>query len=164
MAKPDPCDARSPHGWTLDTLEEHLSGKITAVATNLTEKIQALGERTNERFLLAKQAVDAAVSGVEKASATALSSADRAVTKAEVGAEKRFDSMNEFRAAMKDQQNTFADRAQTDFRLIAVERKQEVLAGQAQGVGLSVGVIVQIISSCASIALIISVVALLFKR
>ncbi len=46
----------------------------------------------------------------EKAVAAALAAAKEAVTKAEVAAEKRFDSVNEFRNTLKDQTGTFVTR------------------------------------------------------
>jgi len=120
-----PCDMpRSPRGWTLDTL-----------ATHLTQKIDDVEIRTQERFALSKQAVDAALQASEKAISAAMAAAEKAVTKAEVAAEKRFDSVNEFRAAMKDQTANFADRDQVDFRLTALEKKLENYAGQLAAAG-----------------------------
>jgi SMC interacting uncharacterized protein involved in chromosome segregation len=109
--------------WTLDTLAKFLS-----------EKIEDSETRTKERFELSKLAVDAALAASEKAINAAMAAAEKAVTKAEVAAEKRFDSVNEFRAAMKDQTTSFADKAQTDFRLSVIERKIENYSGQAQGI------------------------------
>jgi len=115
---------RSPRGWTLDTL-----------ATHLTQKIDDVEIRTQERFSLAKQAIDAALMASEKAISAAMAAAEKAVTKAETAAEKRFDSVNEFRAAMKDQTANFADRDQVDFRLLSLEKKLDNYAGQISGVG-----------------------------
>jgi len=115
---------RSPRGWTLDTL-----------ATHLTQKIDDVEIRTQERFSLAKQAIDAALMASEKAISAAMAAAEKAVTKAETAAEKRFDSVNEFRAAMKDQTANFADRDQVDFRLSSIEKKMDNFTGQIAGVG-----------------------------
>ena len=128
------CQERSDNGWTLDTLAKHLN-----------EKIDDVEIRTQERFNLAKQAIDAALMASEKAISAAMAAAEKAVTKAEVAAEKRFDSVNEFRAAMKDQTANFADRDQVDFRLASIERKIENWTGQASGVsgvwGITVGIV-----------------------
>ena len=113
---------RSPRGWTLDTL-----------ATHLTQKIDDVEIRTQERFALSKQAVDAALQASEKAISAAMAAAEKAVTKAETAAEKRFDSVNEFRAAMKDQTANFADRDQVDFRLTSIEKKIDNFTGQMAG-------------------------------
>lgn len=128
------CEDRSPHGWTIDALAVHLSDKIDDVEA-----------RTQERFNLSKQAVDAALQASEKAISAAMIAAEKAVTKAETAAEKRFDSVNEFRAAMKDQTMNFADRNQVDFRLTAIEKKIDNFSGQIAGVssvwGIAIGVV-----------------------
>ena len=47
----------------------------------------------------------------------AMASAEKAILKAETATEKRFDSVNEFRQAMRDQQETFASKSETNLRL-----------------------------------------------
>jgi small-conductance mechanosensitive channel len=59
----------------------------------------------------------------EKAVAAALAAAKEAVAKAETAAEKRFDSVNEFRASLKDQQTTLIPRVEVDVRFKAMEAK-----------------------------------------
>ena len=81
-----------------------------------------------------------------------MAAADKAVSKAEAATEKRFDSVNEFRNAMKDQQNTFADKTQTDFRLGAIERSIEKVGGVSLGVSLSASVIAGMIAATAAVA------------
>jgi hypothetical protein len=83
-----------------------------------------------------------------------MAAADKAVTKAEVATEKRFDSVNEFRNAMKDQQNTFANRTETEFRLTAIDKSLEKIGGVSIGVTISVAIITGIISAVASVVLI----------
>ncbi len=144
---------RSPHGWTLDTLEEHL-----------TYKIKEAEARTTERFALSRQAVDAALAASEKAINAAMAAAEKAVTKAEVAAEKRFDSVNEFRAAMKDQQSTFADKIQTDFRLAALEKRLENATGRTEGAGIMTYIIVQIVLTIAATATVGGVVMAVFRN
>lgn len=48
----------------------------------------------------------------EKAVASALAAAKEAVSKAENATEKRFDSVNEFRNTLKDQQGTYVTRSE----------------------------------------------------
>jgi hypothetical protein len=66
----------------------------------------------DQRFDSSKQAVDAALIAADKAVQAALKSAETAVNKADVAAEKRFDSVNEFRQTLSDQTKSFvtADR------------------------------------------------------
>ena len=59
----------------------------------------------------------------QKAVAAALEAAKEAVTKAENAAEKRFDSVNEFRNTLKDQQLTLMSRAEAEVRFKAIEEK-----------------------------------------
>ena len=108
--------------WSIESLKEFLEDKVAHSEA-----------RTAERFDLAKVAVDAALLASERAITAAMAAAEKAVTKAETAAEKRFDSVNEFRNAMKDQQDTFADKSQTDFRLAAIEKQLEANGGRAAG-------------------------------
>jgi hypothetical protein len=73
----------------------------------------------NERSTANNQRFDAQ----EKAVAAALAAAKEAVAKAEAAAEKRFDSVNEFRAALKDQQGTLIPRTEVDVRLKSMDAK-----------------------------------------
>ncbi len=49
--------------------------------------------------------------------AIALTAMDKAVSKAEAAAEKRFESVNEFRGALANQQLTFATRIELDLQM-----------------------------------------------
>ena len=85
----------------------HIVGRyVTVECDGLSARIEALAklldereDRTKERFASMKIAVDAA-----------LAAADRAVTKAEIATEKRFESVNEFRDTLRDQSNTLLPR------------------------------------------------------
>lgn len=81
-----------------------------------------LRDLLDERDRTQKQAVSAALSAQEKA-----------VGKAETAAEKRFDSVNEFRAQLSDQANTFMPRAEAEAIAGRLgERMQELAtAGQS---------------------------------
>jgi hypothetical protein len=57
----------------------------------------------------------------------ALTSSEKAVTKAEVATEKRFDSVNEFRGSLKDQAATLIPRVEADARFKTLEDKIEDL-------------------------------------
>ena len=88
----------------------------------------------------------------------AMAAANVATTKAEAASEKRFDSVNEFREAMKDQQKTFADKEQTERRLNNLETLMATKAGERQGFGISAGVVVQVIASTAAAATVIGAI------
>jgi len=89
----------------------------------------------------------------------AMAAANVATTKAEAASEKRFDSVNEFREAMKDQQKTFADKEQTERRLNNLEILMAAKAGERQGFGISAGVLVQVIASVGVVSAIVSYLA-----
>jgi anion-transporting ArsA/GET3 family ATPase len=94
------------------------------------------------------------IDGLKENVTTAMNAADKAVSKAETAAEKRFDSVNEFRNAMKDQQSTFADKTQTDFRLIAIEKRLENMSGTSRGIAITMSAIASaIVTACALITL-----------
>lgn len=74
--------------WTLDTLHAHLDRVIEERDVQYRERHAAQ----------------------QAAFAAALQAADRAIAKAEAAAEKRFESVNEFRSALSDQAATFLTR------------------------------------------------------
>ena len=59
----------------------------------------------------------------EKAVHAALTAAKEAVSKAEIAAEKRFDSVNEFRRTLADQTSTFIPRPEYTQRLNSIDEK-----------------------------------------
>lgn len=75
-------------GWTVDSLHTHLQKQIDAV-----EKLH-----------------EADIEQVRRETAQALANADKAVSKAEAQAEKRFEAQNEFRGQLADQTKTFITR------------------------------------------------------
>jgi hypothetical protein len=82
-------------------------------------KIVALDRVTDAKFVTLRTLLD---SQAEKV-ALALDSADKAVTKAETAAEKRFESVNEFRGQLTDQAAVFISRPEYAQALHALEDK-----------------------------------------
>jgi len=72
--------------------------------------IVTLKEYVDRRFDDQKSATDVALAAADKMNVAALTAAEKAVTKAEVATEKRFDSVNEFRRTLTDQANLFLQR------------------------------------------------------
>lgn len=107
---------RSVSGWTVDTLKEHLEKQhrdgVAAIEKNADER----NERYEQRF----KAMD------EKTS-LALTASEKAVAKAELAVEKRFDSVNEFRGTLSDQAATMMPRAEAQARLGAQDKDIEAL-------------------------------------
>jgi hypothetical protein len=94
MTERPPC---SPHGWTLDTLEKHLTSLILALQKEGNER----EERNKERFAGAKESVS-----------VAMASAEKAISKAEIATDKRLDGVNELRGALSDQTSTLLPRSE----------------------------------------------------
>ena len=76
--------------WTLQTLFLHFDKLFQANALLETERFMHQKERTD----------------------TALATSKEAIMKAEVSVDKRLESMNEFRATLRDQQQTYVTRAE----------------------------------------------------
>jgi len=70
-----------------------------------------------------REYVDVRFDAQQKAVEAALASADRAVVKAETAADKRFDSVNEFRKTLTDETQTFVPRAEYGQAYKALEDK-----------------------------------------
>lgn len=86
---------------------------------------------------------------MERANSLALSVAKDAVSKAETAAEKRFDSVNEFRSTLKDQQQTLMPRVEAESRLKGIEERMaliqnrlDIITGNKQGTDWLWGVLI----------------------
>jgi hypothetical protein len=90
----------------------------------------SLREYIDMRFASADKAVAAALSAQERAVASALVAAERAVLKAEAASEKRFESVNEFRAALSDNFRTLMPRAETERVLALITEKVDALVSR----------------------------------
>lgn len=97
--------------WTVDSLHLHLQKQIDAL------------EKQHE----------ADIEQVRRETAQALANADKAVTKAEGQAEKRFELMNEFRGQLADQTKTFITRDTYDAHHDALTGRVGVLEKQRFG-------------------------------
>jgi hypothetical protein len=67
-----------------------------------------------------KEHLDAMLAERDKQISLALTAAEKAVTKAEVATEKRFESVNEFRLTLSDQTKTFVSRGELYAALMAL--------------------------------------------
>lgn len=125
-------------GWTLETLKEHLQALMTE------------GDRRNQQRF----------DGQEKAVAAALQAAKEAVTKAETAAEKRFDSVNEFRQQLSDQAASFMPRREAEQRLGVLETQANRQSGKEDGSGRFGAILVSIVSLAIAA---VSVLVVVFK-
>jgi len=86
----------------------------------LQERLDGLDRLTDAKFVTFRTLVDSQADKV----ALALASADKAVTKAEIATEKRFEAVNEFRAQLTDQAARFITRETFDARIKGIEQSK----------------------------------------
>lgn len=118
-----------------------------------TINVQVLGQEKseNERFSSVDQRFRAAETGLKAAldalrdnTLLAFAASEKAIQKAEVAAEKRFEAVNEFRRTLADQTATFMPRMQTEAMVSNVNEKVDALAvrmdrSEGRGSGLQDG-------------------------
>lgn len=98
-------------------------GDLVAMTKANTEQISGLDRVTDAKFVTFRTLID---SQAEKV-ALALAASDKAVSKAEAANERRFESVNEFRAQLSDQTKTFISRAEFSATASAASEKIEDL-------------------------------------
>lgn len=126
-----------PREWTVDTLKAHLE-----------RLLDEADKRNQQRFDAQKEAINTAMTASEKAIGAAMAAAKEAVLKAEAANERRFELLNEFRGALRDQTASFIPRAEANVRietiedkLAAAEKRLDTQAGRSSGVGSTWAVI-----------------------
>jgi hypothetical protein len=97
-------------GWTTDTLRADLQRQLDTLREIFEQRINAEHD----------------------AMITAMDVAEKAVVKAEVSAEKRFESVNEFRGQLADQVATFMSRQEATVRIDALAEKLDAEALRTQ--------------------------------
>jgi hypothetical protein len=95
----------------------------------------------------------------------AMAASEKAVLKAENANEKRFDSVNEFRQAMRDQQDTFAAKSETNLRIDEMTRRLDRLqTGMEISSGKSSGIVTAAILAGWAITTAIALLAIFWRR
>lgn len=90
---------------------------------------------------------------------------EKATIKTDIAAEKRFESVNEFRGQLRDQQNTFVTKNEVNIRCDNIEKKIDYLEkysnaseGKNSGISLVWGIIIVVISFLISgISIVVSI-------
>jgi alpha-D-ribose 1-methylphosphonate 5-triphosphate synthase subunit PhnH len=121
------------------TLQEHLKAMRDRDAQTRLENERDL--RYQQRWEAQNKAVETAMIAAEKAVQAALLFAERAVGKAEIATEKRFESVNEFRAQLADQSSTLLTRTEylaghkaLEEKITGVKENQSASTGASQAV------------------------------
>lgn len=102
---------------------EYLEAQITALSNVTTANQFAQKEAINAALVASEKALTAALAAAKEALTAALASSEQAITKAEDANEKRFQSVNEFRATLADQQRELATKSEVNLRINAIEDK-----------------------------------------
>ena len=102
----------SEPSWTVDTLHKYTVQRIDDLVTLLDERHQSQIKATEAAFAAQQAAMRTAFDAADKAVQAALIAVEKASDKAEEASDKRFASVNEFRAQLSDQAGTFISRAE----------------------------------------------------
>jgi len=144
-----PPQPNSGSNWTTETLRQHVVDQLAARDREFASAIEALHRELQERDLRYQQRYDAQTQALEaarlaaaKANEVALSAAEKAVDKAETAAGKRFESVNEFRAQLSDQAQTFILTQHSDERIKALESSGANLQGRLWALGAIIAFVV----------------------
>ncbi len=102
---------------------------------SLHDYLVEVDRRYEARFLELENRFKEGLDSQKDAVQTAMAAAEKAVTKAEASSEKRFESVNEFRAQLNDQVKTFMSRVETEQRMqVLTERLDISLAALSEKV------------------------------
>lgn len=127
-------------GWTTDTLKDHFDTLRFTDQENMKQRFLAAEERTT----------------------VALTAADRAVVKAEMATEKRFDAVNEFRQTLADQASRLMPRAEVEQIVKGLNEKIDDLRGTRRTGFASVGALV--VGAAVVLAVVVQIIILLVNH
>jgi len=102
--------------WTTDQIRELIESVNVERDRRYDQRFDYIEQKIDNGFATAKEAVASALTAAKEAVAAEAKSAKEAITKQEIATEKRFESVNEFRSQLKDQQVTLLPRAEADGR------------------------------------------------
>jgi hypothetical protein len=130
-----------PSGWTIETALAHVIALLDANDKAYAQRFEASQKAIELGFAAQKSAVDAA-----------LAAQSAAVIKAELSADKRFESVNEFRNTLADQQRNLMPRSEVEVieramadKIAALQKQVEGLMAERAGIrggwGYAVGVV-----------------------
>jgi hypothetical protein len=107
-------------GRTHEPSLRELTAELDGVNNVLSQQITSLREVVDER----DRRYEDRFTAMDEKTGLALTSSEKAVTKAEVAQEKRFDNTNEWRAAMQDRDRNQMPRVEIEQRFQALKSQQ----------------------------------------
>lgn len=111
--------------------------KDVSVLDHIMALLAEKDTRDEQRFQAQTSAINAALQAAEKA-----------VTKAEMASERRFEGVNEFRAQLSDQARTFASEEKVGLVIKRLDRMEENLnlqTGRSSGINVAAGYVLSLI-------------------
>lgn len=112
----------------IDNLEKHLSTQMDAERRHVATQLEAAANLTDAKFVTFRTLVDGQAEQVK----LALDASDKAIGKAEIASEKRFESVNEFRQTLTDQAGTFIPRKEVEQIAATYSARMQELATAGQ--------------------------------
>lgn len=154
-------------------LREQLTLRVDSGDASLREHVQAQVAQIHAALLSADElerarfaSSEARVNSVQREVALVHEASERAIFKAEAATEKRFESVNAFRAQLAAQTSSFLPREVAESQFEAMNKRLGVLEaanrfdeGRQKGVGMSAGVLVAALGAVATIITIVIVLA-----
>lgn len=112
------------------SFREHVVLLLTELDLRFQQRVEGLNQLTDAKFVTFRTLLDSqaekvalALAASDKATVAALNSADRAIVKAEVATEKRFEGVNEFRRTVEDITRIQMPRAEAEQRITGLAEK-----------------------------------------
>jgi len=107
-----------------ETVNQSNEGSVARISV-LEERVSGVKEVMDER----DRRYESRFTAMDEKTSLALNSSEKAVTKAEVAQEKRFDNTNEWRAAMQDRDRNQMPRVEIEQRFSAMKTQQNWTIG-----------------------------------
>jgi hypothetical protein len=126
--------------WTPSTLYVYFSRVFEELDKRFSDRFELSDQHQRDQ----RETLNDAILSVEKAANAAMVASEKAINKADTASEKRFDSVNEFRAAMGDQAARLITRVEVDQRMAGQEKETAGIVSrldriEAKGIGLQSG-------------------------
>ncbi len=97
--------------------------EVSSKVSSIVAELHAFKDQMTAVDIAQKEAISAALIAQKEAVVAAMTSAKEAVLKAEIASEKRFDGVNEFRAALADQQRSLMPRQECEVQIKGLSDK-----------------------------------------
>lgn len=116
--------------WNIDSLKVYLEALIHANTERIGAVIEANDKRNRDRYEENHYFVKAQAEWSQEALKAALAASERAILKVETNTNARFDSVNEFRGTLSDQQRLLIPRSEAEFRINSLEQQIRAIASR----------------------------------